>query len=149
MRELRTEIAIDAPTDRVWAILTDFDSFPDWNPFMLRAQGNVKVGETIEVYVKQPDGIGMTFKPRVLAAEPNREFRWKGRMVMPGIFDGEHIFEIEELGDGSCRFVQREQFTGILTSLMLRFIGKKTLRGFEMMNTALKARAEAASGSDE
>ncbi len=149
MKELRTDIAIAAPADRVWAILTDFSSFPDWNPFMLRAQGNVKVGETIEVYLKLPDGMGMTFKPTVLATEPNRGFRWKGRTVMPGIFDGEHIFEIEESGDGSCRFVQREQFTGILTSLMLRFIGKKTLRGFEIMNTALKARAEAAPETDE
>ena len=149
MKELRTDIAIDAPADRVWAILTDFSSFPDWNPFMLRAQGNVKVGETLELYLKLPDGMGMTFKPTVLATEPNRRFRWKGRTVMPGIFDGEHIFEIEESGDGSCRFVQREQFTGVLTSVMLRFIGKKTLRGFEMMNVALKARAEAVPETDE
>ena len=149
MREIRSEIDIDASPETVWNVLTEFESLPDWNPFMLRAQGDVKVGEKIEVYLKLPDGMGMTIKPRVLVVEPNREFRWKGRMVIPGIFDGEHIFEIEKSGDVSCHLVQREQFTGILTSLMLRFIGKKTLRGFEMMNTALKARAEAASEPDE
>ena len=114
---------------------------------MLRASGEVAVDRKLVVYLKPPGGMGMTFKPRVVKVDPNREFRWLGHLVIPGIFDGEHIFEIEPIGDASCHFVQREEFRGILVPLMLAMIRKATERGFNEMNQALKARAEnAASG---
>jgi hypothetical protein len=40
------------------------------------------------------------------------------------------------------RFVQDERFTGLLAPLVLRFIARRTWKGFEAMNQALKARAE-------
>lgn len=49
MRELRSEVTIDAPAERVWELLTDFGSLPDWNPFMQRASGEVAVGEKLLV----------------------------------------------------------------------------------------------------
>ncbi len=146
MKELRTEIEIDAPARRVWDVLTDFESLPEWNPFMQRASGELTPGATLEIHLKLPDGMGMTFKPRVLVAEPGRELRWVGSTLFPGIFDGEHIFEIEPVDGGSCRLVQREQFSGVLVWPMLAMIGGKTRRGFEAMNQALKARAEAGPG---
>ncbi len=54
MRELRSEVTINAPAERVWELLTDFGSFPDWNPFMQRASGEVVVGEKLVVYLKPP-----------------------------------------------------------------------------------------------
>ncbi len=139
MKELRSEITINAPATRVWDTLTALDSFHEWNPFMQRAVGEVKEGEKIKVYLKAPGGMGMSFKATVVKVEPNREFRWLGHLGMPGIFDGEHIFEIEPEGDASCRFVQREEFRGILVPIMLAMIGKSTLRGFDEMNKALKS----------
>ena len=44
MKELRTEIEIQASDKRVWQLLTDFASFPQWNPFIRQAKGEVKVG---------------------------------------------------------------------------------------------------------
>ena len=109
---------------------------------MQRASGEVAVGKKLVVYLKPPGGMGMSFKPRVLKVDPNREFRWLGHLIVKGIFDGEHIFEIEPTGDAKCIFVQREEFSGILVSPMLAMVGKSTERGFNEMNQALKARAE-------
>ena len=106
MKELRSEITINAPADLVWNALTDLDSFYEWNPFVRRAAGEVRVGEKLDVYLKAPGGMGMSFKLRVVKVEPNRNFRWLGHPLMPGIFDGEHIFEIEPYGDASCRLVR-------------------------------------------
>ncbi|HPJ30906.1 MAG TPA: SRPBCC domain-containing protein [Methanothrix sp.] len=64
------------------------------------------------------------------------------RLWMPGLFDGEHIFEIEPLGPESVKFIQREEFSGLLVPLMARTIDQ-TLTGFEEMNRALKERVEA------
>ncbi len=97
MKELRSQIEIQASAERVWQLLTDFASFPQWNPFIRRASGNVQVGKRLEVNIQPSGASGMTFRPTVLKAAPNRELRWLGRLLIPGLFDGEHIFTIEPL----------------------------------------------------
>lgn len=44
MKELRTEIEIKAPPEKVWEILTDLARYPEWNPFFHHAVGTLKVG---------------------------------------------------------------------------------------------------------
>jgi hypothetical protein len=144
MKELRSEIEIEASAERVWQLLTDFAHFPQWNPFIRRASGNVKLGERLDVYMQPSGANGMTFRPTVLKAEPNRELRWIGHLLIPGLFDGEHIFNIESLGTNRVLFVQREIFTGLLVPLFAKQLDTDTQRGFEEMNRALKIRAEQA-----
>lgn len=142
MKELRAEIEIQATAERVWQLLTDFASFPHWNPFIRRASGEIKAGARLEVLIQPSGARGMTFRPIVVKAEPNRELRWFGRLVIPRLFDGEHIFSIEPLEESRVRFTQREIFTGLLVPLLARSLDRDTRRGFEEMNQALKARAE-------
>ena len=84
----------------------------------------------------------MRMRPTVLEAAPSEELRWVGHLGIPGLFDGEHRFRIEPLGTNRVRFVQEEQFRGLLVPLVFRFIEGGTRQGFEAMNQALKARAE-------
>lgn len=142
MKELYTEIVIDASPEQVWSLLTDFSHLPAWNPFMQHARGVVKQGEKIEVRLQPADGPGMTIKPTLLRVEPQRELRWLGHLLVPGLFDGEHIFSIEALDANQVKLVHREEFRGVLAGLMLRLIGDNTQRGFEAMNQALKVEAE-------
>lgn len=142
MKELRTDIEIQATPERVWDCLTDFASFPIWNPFIRRAGGEIKAGARLEVHIQPSGANGMTFRPTVLIAEPNRELRWLGRFVLPGLFDGEHIFLIEPLGESRVRFTQREIFTGLFLPLLWRGLDIDTRRGFQEMNLALKSRSE-------
>ena len=118
MKHLRTEIEIGASNEQVWQALTDFSSFPEWNPFIKRVQGEVKEGEKLEVSLQPPGGTSMTFRPRVLKAERGKELRWLGKVGVPGIFDGEHYFTIEATGDNKVRLIQGEYFRGILVPLM-------------------------------
>ncbi len=144
MKELRSEIEIEASAERVWQLLTDFVHFPQWNPFIRRASGNVKLGQRLEVNIQPSGANGMTFRPTVLKAEPNRELRWIGHLLIPGLFDGEHIFTIEPLGTNRVRFIQREVFTGLLVPLFAKGLDTHTQRGFGEMNQALKVQAEQA-----
>ena len=144
MKELHSEIEIQASAERVWQLLTDFVNFPQWNPFIRRATGNVTMGQRLEVNIQPSGANGMTFRPTVLKAEPNRELRWIGQLLIPGLFDGEHIFTIEPLGINRVRFVQREIFTGLLVPLFAKGLDTDTQRGFEEMNQALKVQAEQA-----
>ena len=143
LREIETTVEIDAPPAAVWRVLTDFPTYGEWNPFIPTISGNVQVGERLTVRLEPPGGKGMTIKPTVLAAEPERELRWKGRLVVPGLFDGEHTFRIEPIDGQRSRFVHGERFTGILVGVVKGILGK-TEAGFEQMNAALKQRVEAA-----
>jgi hypothetical protein len=84
----------------------------------------------------------MTFRPKVLNAEANRELRWLGHLLVRGLFDGEHSFTLVPLGETRVRFVQREVFRGLLVPLFSGGLNRDTRRGFEEMNRALKERAE-------
>src|SRR3989449_9730720 len=88
MLELRTDIEIDAPVERVWEVLTDFDRFPDWNPFIRRIGGNAQVGSRLDVFLGASGTRGMRFRPTVTKVVPNRELRWLGRLGLPRLFDG-------------------------------------------------------------
>lgn len=142
MKELRSEIDIHASDERVWQLLTDFASYPHWNPFIRRVSGEAKTGARLHVYLQPSGARGTTFRPRVLKVEPKRELRWLGHLVIPGLFDGEHIFTIEPLEANRVHFVQRELFTGLLVPLLAHGLDTDTRRGFDDMNHALKVRAE-------
>jgi hypothetical protein len=143
MKELHSEIEIDASAERVWRILTDFASYPQWNPFIRRISGEPATGERLEVRLEPPGSRGITLRPTVLNAEPNRELRWLGRLLVKGLFDGEHSLAIQQLGENRVRFVQSEAFNGLLVPLLSRSLDNNTRRGFEEMNRALKEQAEA------
>ena len=63
MFEIQTEIVIDAPPARVWKTLTDFTTFPLWNPFMLAVDGEPKKGARLKVTLRTAGGGDMTFRP--------------------------------------------------------------------------------------
>lgn len=140
--ELNSEIEIKASPKTVWNLLTDVSRLPEWNPFIRRLRGELKVGQKLVVFIQPSGARGMEFNPVVLKVEPNRELRWLGRLVFPGLFDGEHIFQIEPLGNGRVRFRQREIFSGVLVPLLKSSLETDTRRGFNEMNQKLKELAE-------
>jgi hypothetical protein len=139
-RELRHEIEIDAPADRVWAALTDTTDY-SWNPFIHRLEGTLAVDEKLHVEIEPPNGRAMTFEPTVLEAEPARRLRWLGRFLVPGLLDGEHSFELEAGSENRTRFIQSERFSGLLVGVVGRTLDK-TEQGFAAMNAALKSKVE-------
>lgn len=145
IHHLHTEIDVDASAERVWAVLSDFPSYPQWNPFIRSVIGSPRRGERLRVVVQPSGGKAMRFSPVVLAAEAGRELRWRGRLLLPGIFDGEHGFVIEPLGEDRVRFRHSERFSGLLVGPFRASLDRDTRRGFEEMNRALKERVESAS----
>ena len=141
-KEIKTEILINATPEKIWSILTDFDKYPNWNPFIKSITGNVAIGNKITARIEPPDANGMTFKPTILAFEKNKEFRWIGHLLFPGLFDGEHKFELIDNGNGTTTFKQSEIFGGILVPLFKKTLDENTTNGFNLMNKKLKELAE-------
>lgn len=150
MDRLSTSIEIDAPADTVWAVLVDFEGYPEWHPRM-RITGRAEEGTRLTVAPGPEAGRVPTFRPVVVRVDPGRELRWLGHLLVRGLFDGEHRFEIEPLDDDRSRLVQSERFAGLLVRPITALVGRETERGFRATNEALKARAEsmAAAGAGE
>ena len=125
----------------VWAVLTDLDSYPDWNPLFRKASGQVAVGSRITLRSVHPaNGRLMTVKPKITVADPGAELRWTSSL--PPLISGEHSFTLAEANGGTL-LVQAETFNGLLVPLS----GKTFARAetsFQSLNEAIKKRAEAA-----
>jgi hypothetical protein len=140
-REISHTIEIDATPARVWEEFTDTESFPMWNPFITKLDGELREGARLSVRIEPPGGRASTFRPTVLIVDPERELRWLGRLLIPGMFDGEHSFRLEPIGRGCTRFTQAERFSGVLVRPFGRALDDTEV-GFKQMNEALKARSE-------
>jgi hypothetical protein len=141
MRKIETVIHIHKSPGYVWSVLINFKDYPEWNPLVTRISGDVKEGANLSVTVTLPGKDGINFTPKVLKAEPLKEFRWKGKLIFKGLFDGEHYFLLEPLPNGSTALRHGEIFTGILPPFMKGTL-QKTKSGFELMNVALKEYCE-------
>lgn len=143
MKSIQTEIIINASPEKVWNILTDFQKFPEWNPFVIAIEGKPEAASKLRVELKNGEGKSV-FKPTVLAAERNKRFEWRGSLPIPGLFIGQHYFIIEEISAAQVKFIHGEHFSGLLAGLIMKQIGNQTMQGFITMNKALKLRAEQA-----
>jgi hypothetical protein len=142
-RLIKTETIINAPAERVWAEMTDFRSFPDWNPFVRKAQGRLEPGQQLKIVLRLDRGLRMPFSPRVTVVEPNRELRWLATLGRPGVFDVDRAFLIEPHDGGGVRFVMSEQCTGWLTPVMFATnLEAQLYRGYDAFNEALRKRVE-------
>lgn len=140
--QIYTEIEINANKTKIWDILMDFESYPNWNPFIKTIEGKKKEDSKIKVFLKPDGNSGMKIKPKIIEIEKEKRFSWLGHFIIPKLFDGHHQFEIIEINDKKSKFIHMENFGGILKRPILYFVKKSTEKGFNEMNMALKQIAE-------
>jgi len=139
---LVSQLDIDATPQRVWRVLTDLSAYPDWNPFIVRAEGLVHAGSRLVLRMQPVGGRPITLKPTVVEAVEGACLRWRGTVGIPGLLDAEHVFRLTERNNGGSTLHQDEHFTGLLVPLMKASLRRSTLPAFAQMNEALKRRAE-------
>jgi hypothetical protein len=142
MREVYTEITIDAPPARVWEMVTDLAAYKTWNPFIVESSGQAVLGERLTCRPRLGRKRIATFHPVVTQVEKERVFAWTGHVLVKGLADGVHIFELKPEGDGTV-LVHRQEFYGLLVPILWKIIERTAEKGFTLMNEALKKRAEA------
>lgn len=140
-KEIRTQIIIKASTAAVWSVLTNNENYENWNPFIVKSEGKIELGKHIKNTLKNGNK-NMVFKPKITDYTPETLFGWKGNLLIPGVFDGYHVFELHKISDMETKLIHHESFSGILSGLILNQIRTETEAGFVAMNKALKAKAE-------
>jgi hypothetical protein len=142
LKAIETHIIVDSTPKKIWEILTNFEEYGLWNPFMTKVEGDAKLGAKIRVQIHTMGGKERTYHPIITRFEINKELRWKGKSFLPGIFDGERIFLIDKSADNKVAFLHKELFTGLGVKLVGNKLAENLCEGFEKMNLALKKRAE-------
>lgn len=142
---IETEIEIERSCEEVWRVFRSFDTYGEWNPFIQELGFEPGKSDRLNVLMHPPGGKPMWFKPQIKALEEGRRLVWLGHLLVPKVFDGEHYFELEPLGEDRCRFVQGERFTGVLVPFLRKMLDTQTRAGFDAMNQALKERVESGS----
>ncbi|WP_020533520.1 SRPBCC domain-containing protein [Flexithrix dorotheae] len=137
MKSINTEITINASKEEVWSVLTNNENYQNWNPFIVESKGRVEKGNRIVNTMKNGNQ-KMVFKPVIKSVRKNEYFSWLGSLWIPGIFDGYHFFHLEEVSAKKVKLTQGEQFSGLLSGMILKKIKTQTEAEFIKMNEALK-----------
>ena len=73
MKSIQTEIIINAPKEKVWKVLTDFENYPYWNTFIVSIEGELKEGSRLKNKMIL-NGKENIFKPKILKIIQIRSF---------------------------------------------------------------------------
>lgn len=139
----RSTLAVDAPAERVWEVLTDFDRWAEWNPSVPSIEGEPRVGSTLTLTLAMPGRPSAKVKARLTEVVPPRRLVWDGKVGAEWLFAGHREFLIESQPDGTARFTHVEDVSGMLFPLFRAFMGGAIRRHHEGLNEAVKERAEA------
>ena len=138
MRDFSRSIEIDAPTEAVWAILSDGERWPEWTPTVtsVKPLGSGPLAVGTRVVIRQP-----RFPPalwKVVALEPGRSFTWVTRS--PGV-SVVACHGVEASGAGT-RATLSLRFDGILGGLLGWLTRGINERYLKLEAQGLKARCE-------
>ena len=139
---IHTEITIDAPPEKVWAVLTDFDKLSEWSDSPCRLEGDFRKDGMIEADFKL--GIGNmtnTVKHQLIHFEEGRMFGWSDPLPMPGTRDN-HKYIVEPREDGKTQFIQTDQVTGRGAHWVGGMMARQFNQMYVVFNRALKERVE-------
>jgi uncharacterized protein YndB with AHSA1/START domain len=107
------EAVIDAPIERVWAVLTAIEEWPSWNPDVKSAALDGPFAEGSTFRWKAGPG---TITSRIEHLDPPRLVTWTGKTL--GI-QAVHVWRLEEQ-DGRTRARSEESYDGLVARVLRR-----------------------------
>jgi hypothetical protein len=141
-KRLAHTIEIAAKVDAVWAILTDFANYPNWNPFVPQAEGQLEKGQRIKIRLVMGKR-ATPVRPVVTRVDRPHELRWLAKWgPSRGWFDVDRGFLLDAMGPNRTRFVQEEICSGVFAPAILAASEGNILAGYRRLAEALKSRAE-------
>lgn len=138
MKSYDASVIINASPEMVWDILIDTAGYPNWDPGMVRIEGDIVLGRKVKFFTKfSPD---QAFSVKVTGYEPAKKMVFTGGLPF-GLFKSERTHTLKPKADGQTDFHTQEVFSGILLPLFGRQIPDLT-ESFNHFATGLKQQAE-------
>ena len=137
-RDFSITVDIDAPPERVWEVISDFERWPEWTPSVRSIQrldtGSPAPGSRVRIkQPKLPDAVW-----ELTAFEADHSFTWKTGSL--GVYvTARH--SVEAAGRGS-RATLSLRFEGSLSAVVARLTSRLNDRYLKLEAAGLKRRSE-------
>ena len=95
MAVYRTAFPIGATAEAVRDILTDFDSYGQWNPSLLSINGELRAGSPVSLTLGMPGRPSPRVKATLGDVVPARRLTWHGSAGADWVFAGDREFLID------------------------------------------------------
>lgn len=137
-------VTIQAPADLVWGVLTDFSAYPDWNPFTVKAESSLQLGESVVLYIPQGRSGKLNTQTFVLEVfdAPNK-IAWRlPKLGHKWLFNAYREQTINATSASSCTYATSDAFAGLMAGKIHKAQGAWVEKSFHKLAAALKLRCE-------
>ena len=138
------EEALDvvAPPDVVWGVITDFDRYGEWNPFVVACRSTLVVGAPIVMRVRLVPWLVQPQRETVFEHESGRRFCYGVDGGAMGAIASRRCHEVTSSADGHARYASRFALSGWLAPLVRILLQRRLEQGFHAMTVGIRDRAE-------
>ena len=126
-------------------MLTNFNNFSQWNPFIRQIIGEPKVGTKLQINLLTSSGKTRFYNPTITKVEPLHELRWIGNSLFQEYSTGNGFLLLNLIKSNQVRFGHIEIFKGLGVSLSGSRLDED-VKSFEKMNNAFKEKVELVEG---
>lgn len=127
---------IQAPPDKVFAVITDFSRYCHWNPWIVSARGECRVGADVVVMARL-GGQDSEYHHRILAIEAPTLFHWCDEGWFTRLAYGDRKRTLVANGTGTDYTVTL-RVTGVMSWLVKLLYGRHLEKGMTLETEALK-----------
>ena len=135
-------VEINAPRELVWEILEDLAQYPQWNPFTVKVEGTLKVGNAINLHVKMPKRGDRIQTEIVKKIDAPRSLSWGMTLGISPLLSALREQRLESITNDRCSYSTSDRFSGLLSPLVYFLFYEDVHGGFNRVAYALKERAE-------
>lgn len=138
---IERRLEVEAPASVVWQILTDLESYGQWNPFVPECRSTLRPGDRIEMQVRL--GRRLSRQVEVMTSfDEGRGFSYRMRPLPLGALSSLRVQRIEAIDDDRCQYHTHFELRGWLMPMVRRLLGRELDIGFSGMTQGLKRRSE-------
>ncbi len=132
---------VSAAPEKVWKVLTGFEEYRDWNPFLQKIDGPLELEAPLNISMAGLPSKRQRFS--VSGIVQNKYFSFTAVSVLGGWwYHSEHVFRIVLQNGGSIEFVNEAYCHGLSLKFSKNKLSGLLRKGMAAMNNALKRRCE-------
>lgn len=135
------EIIIEAPVEKVWAVLVDFDNYGKWNQFCPDCQAELTLGSPVvmKTYLGEQLIDQVEYMSRI---DPCEAIAWRMENKPGDPIHAERTQYLKKLSETSCSYLSVDEFSGEQVPAMMEFAGEHVENGFNLCARGLKDHCE-------
>lgn len=142
MIEIDESLPVRAPAPLLWEVITDFDRYGEWNPFVVSCQSSLREGEPIDMRVQIFESFVQPQRETILQHVPGERLSYGLAPKAFGSLASRRLHEVTDRGPRESEYRSHFVLEGWLSPFTELLLGSRLDRGFRAMTRALVSRAE-------